>query len=64
MRVRPQGPDKSEVTISCDLGTEPDLRNRKVRGEISKEKSPLRFCAIRDRTLPSFCYDGKALVNS
>jgi hypothetical protein len=37
---RSQSPNDSEVAISCDLDTEPGLRNREAGGEISKEKTP------------------------
>ena len=41
-----KAPNISGVTISCDLVADPGLRkNRKAGGDISKEKSPLRFCA-------------------
>jgi hypothetical protein len=37
-------PDNSEVTISCDLGTEPDLRKIGKQGAISrKSHRPFAF---------------------
>jgi hypothetical protein len=49
-RLHSQVPTNSEMAISCNPDAEPGLREKsESRGEISKEKSPFRFCESKDR---------------
>lgn len=41
--LRSQVPNSSEVAISCDLAPNRVFEKSESRGEVSKEKSPLRF---------------------
>jgi hypothetical protein len=41
--LRSQGPINSEMAVSCDLVPNRVFEKSESRGEISKEKSPLRF---------------------
>jgi hypothetical protein len=48
--LRSQVPNNSDMAISCNPDAEPGLRKKsESRGEISKEKSPFRFCECMDR---------------